>query len=82
MLTLDRYNGDREGQRWYRVRGWGRQGCGWYPVGEEIVELGYGRELFVVDSNGNVFYGTQQKVERMYYLVGGVHGRKGEIAVE
>ena len=68
---MDRPNGDREGQRWDRVRGWGRQGRGWDPVGEEITETGCGREMFVVDRSRNVFYGARHKVERMDYAVGG-----------
>ena len=58
------------------------QGRGWDPVGEEVTELGYGQELFVVDSSRKVFYGTRKKVERMDYAVGGLHGRLGEIYVE
>ena len=81
-MVSDRQNGYREGQIWNRVRGWGRQGCGRDPVEEEVTELEYGRELFVVDGSRNISYGTWQKVECMDYAVGGRHGRLGEIAVE
>ena len=46
------------------------------------MELGYGRELFMVDVIGSVFDSTRQKFERMDYVVRGGHGRLGEIAVE
>ena len=38
--------------------------------------------VFVMESIGSVCDGTQQKVEHMEYVVGGVHGSLGEIAVE
>ena len=80
-MALERKNGEREGYRWYRFRGWRKEGCGWYPVGEEITELGNGRELIVVDDSSNVFYVTRQKVEHMEYAVGGGNGGLGKIAV-
>ena len=81
-MDLDRKKGDRERRRWDQVRGWRRQGRGRNPVGEEVTELGDGRDLFVVGGIGSVYDGTQKKVERMDYAVGGGHGRLGEVAVE
>ena len=57
-MALYRQNGDREWHRWDRVRGWGVQVRGWDPVGEEVADLGDGRELFVVEVSGNVFCST------------------------
>ena len=70
-MALDRQNGDIEGQRWDRFWGWGRQGRGWDPVGEDITEPGDGQELLVLDGSRNVLYGAQQKVEHMEYVVSG-----------
>ena len=36
----------------------------------------------MVDGSRNIFYGTQNKVDRMDYAVRGGHCRLGEIAVE
>ena len=38
--------------------------------------------MSVVSGSRNVFYGTQQKVERVDYAVGGGHGKLGEIVVD
>ena len=46
------------------------------------MELGYGRELFMVDVIGSVFDSTRQKFERMEYVVGGEHARLLQIAVQ
>ena len=70
-VVLDRKIRDREGQRWDRVRDWGRQGRGLDPVGEEITDTGCGQEMFVVDRSRNIFYSARHKVERMDYAVGG-----------
>ena len=76
-MALYRQNGDREGQRWDRVRGWGIQGRVWDPVEEEVTNLGDGRELFVVECSRNVFYAIRHKFDRMDYAVGGGHGKLG-----